>query len=163
VRAGTGADLPGIAAIYTHYVLNTTITFNTQVRTPAAWRERFERNVTVGPYDLLVATATDDEVVGFVETVPFRPKPAYARSAELSIYVAPDAVGHGVGSALLSRLVQRLAASEFHRLFAIVALPNDASVAFHERHGFALRGTLTEAGHKFGEYLDVAYFELPLD
>ncbi len=162
VRDADEADLPGVAAIYTHYVLRTTITFNTEVRTPARWRERFHRHVVEGPYSLLVAAGRGDEVVGYVETLPFRQKPAYARSAELSIYVAPDAVGAGIGSALLAGLLDRLRGSDFHRLYAIVALPNDASVAFHERHGFVHRGTLTEAGYKFGGWLDVAYLERAL-
>lgn len=158
VRAGAEQDLPGVAAIYTHYVLNTTITFNTEVRTPAEWRDRFRANVAEGPHDLVVATGLADEVIGYAETLTFRDKPAYARSAELSIYVAPDALGAGVGTALMDALVRR-ASERFHRLFAIVALPNDASVAFHQRHGFVHRGTLSEAGFKFGEYLDVAYLE----
>lgn len=162
VRDAAESDLPGVAAIYTHYVLKTTITFNTEVRTPAAWRDRFRRHVVEGRHHMLVATDPTGVVVGYVETLPFRPKPAYARSAELSIYVAPGAVGGGVGTALLDGLLERLRDTDFHRLFSIVALPNDASVAFHERHGFVHRGTLTEAGHKFGQYLDVAYFERAL-
>ncbi|MBY5164198.1 GNAT family N-acetyltransferase, partial [Salsipaludibacter albus] len=49
-----------------------------------------------------------------------------------------------------------------HRAFAVIALPNDASVAFHERHGFVQRGVLTEAGRKFERWLDVALFERSL-
>lgn len=162
VRDGTESDLPGMAAIYTHYVLNTAITFHTRVRTPAEWRQRFRANVATGPYHLLVATGPGEEVVGYVETLPFRPKPAYFRSIELSIYVSPTAVGAGVGGALMQRLLATLADSEFHRLFAIITLPNDRSVGFHERHGFVHRGTLTEAGHKFDQYLDVAYYERAL-
>ena len=162
VRPGTEDDLPHVAAIYTHYVLNTTTTFNTQVRTPAEWRERYHAHVTDGPYELLVAEGPGRQVVGYVETLPFRPKPAYFRSIELSIYVSPDAGGRGIGSALLDELRRRLRSTEFHRLFAIITLPNEASVGFHERHGFVHRGTLTEAGHKFDRYLDVAYYELGL-
>ena len=162
VRPGTQDDLPQVAAIYTHYVLNTTITFHTKVRTPAEWRDRYREHVAEGPYELLVAEAFGGQVVGFVETLPFRPKPAYFRSIELSIYVSPDAVGAGVGSALMTGLLERLHGTEFHRLFAIITLPNDASVGFHERHGFVHRGTLTEAGFKFDNYLDVAYYELAL-
>jgi phosphinothricin acetyltransferase len=101
--------------------------------------------------------------VGYCETLPFRPKPAYFPSLELSIYVAPDAVGHGVGSALLTSLFDVLADTPFHRLFSIITLPNEQSVAFHERHGFEHRGTLTEAGRKFDSYLDVAFYEKALD
>jgi phosphinothricin acetyltransferase len=159
--AGT-ADLPAVAAIYTHYVLNTTTTFNTEVRTPREWVARYEREVRDGRYHLLVAELAGT-VTGYVETQRFRPKPTYDRSIELSIYVAPDAVGAGVGGALFEALFARLAGDErFHRAYSIIALPNNASVAFHERWGFVHRGTLHEAGHKFGRYLDVAYYERAL-
>jgi phosphinothricin acetyltransferase len=162
VRPATTADLPAVAAIYTHYVLRTTMTFNTQVRTPREWQERFEAHVVAGPYSLDVAEV-GGVVAGYVETQPFRPKPAYARSVELSVYVAPDATGQGVGGALYTTVLERLARDDrFHRAYAIVALPNPGSVSFHERHGFRLRGTLTEAGYKFGRYLDVAYYERAL-
>jgi phosphinothricin acetyltransferase len=161
VRDANAADLPGVAAIYTHYVLNTTTTFNTQVRTPREWIDRFETEVVNGPYDLLVAEV-DGIVTGYVETSRFRPKPAYDRSVELSIYVAPDAQGTGSGSALYGELFGRLAGREFHRAYSVIALPNPGSVRFHERWGFVHRGTLTEAGHKFGRYLDVAYYERAL-
>ncbi len=162
VRAATTADLPAVAAIYTHYVLRTTITFNTEVRTPRAWQDRFDEHVVGGRYHLLVAEV-EGAVAGYVESQPFRPKPAYARSVELSVYVAPDGTGRGVGSALYTALLEHLAAdASFHRAYAVVALPNDDSVAFHERHGFELCGTLTEVGYKFGRYLDVAYFERAL-
>jgi phosphinothricin acetyltransferase len=162
VRDGSNADLPGIAAIYTHYVLRTTTTFHTEVRTPAAWRQRFDEYVVDGPYELLVAEV-DGVVVGYCETLPFRSKPAYFPTLELSIYVAPDGVGGGAGGALITALLDRLSQGPFHRLLSVITLPNDASVAFHERHGFVHRGTLTEAGRKFDHYLDVAYFERALD
>ncbi|MEX2486116.1 MAG: N-acetyltransferase family protein [Nitriliruptoraceae bacterium] len=162
VRDATPADLPAVAAIYTHYVLRTTTTFNTQVRTPREWTDRFTDEVAGGRYHLLVAE-TDGVVAGYVETQRFRPKPAYDRSIELSVYVAPDAQRHGLGNALYRELLRRLEPDErFHRAYAIVALPNAASEAFHTRWGFTLRGTLTEAGYKFGTYLDVAYYERAL-
>jgi phosphinothricin acetyltransferase len=161
-RPATADDLPAVAAIYTHYVLRTTMTFNTQVRTPREWTERFEQEVVAGRYHLRVAEV-DERVAGYVETQRFRPKPAYDRSVELSVYVAPDAVGGGVGRALYEDVLADLEADDaFHRAYAIVALPNDASEAFHRRLGFTHRGTLSEAGYKFGRYLDVAYYERAL-
>jgi phosphinothricin acetyltransferase len=155
-------DLPAVAAIYTHYVLRTTSSFNTQVRAPREWVERYEREIVAGPYHLVVAEV-DGVVGGYAQTVRFRDKPAYDRSVELSVYVAPDLVGRGVGAALYGHLVPRLEADErFHRAYALVALPNPASVAFHERWGFVHRGTLSEVGYKFGRYLDVAYYERAL-
>ncbi len=162
VRDATAADLPAVAAIYTHYVLRTTMTFNTEVRTPREWRDRFEGVLAQRGHRLLVAEL-DGVLAGYVETQRFRPKAAYDRSVELSVYAAPDAVGRGVGGALYGELLGQLERDErFHRAYAIVALPNPHSIAFHERWGFELRGTLTEAGHKFGRYLDVAYLERAL-
>jgi len=162
VRDATPEDLPAVAAIYTHFTLRTTTTVNTEVRTPREWRERFDVNIVNGPYHLLVAV-DDGAVAGFVETQRFRPKPAYDRSLELSVYVAPDLQGRGVGSELYTSLFARLQGDvRFHRAFSIIALPNDPSVAFHERHGFVHRGTLSEAGFKFDQYLDISYYERAL-
>ena len=66
VRDATVADLPAVAAIYTHYVLRTTVTFNTEVRTPREWTDRFETQVVHGPYHLLVADL-DGHVAGYAE------------------------------------------------------------------------------------------------
>ena len=162
VRAAATTDLPAVAAIYTHYVLRTTMTFNTEVRTPREWQQRFDEHIVAGPYHLLVAEVAG-AIAGYVESQPFRPKPAYARSVELSVYVAPDGTGRGVGSALYRGLLAELVADpRFHRAYAIVALPNDTSELFHTRHGFRHKGTLSEAGYKFGRYLDVAYYERSL-
>jgi phosphinothricin acetyltransferase len=162
VRDATIDDLPAIAAIYTHYTLRTTTTFNIEVRTPREWLDRFEEDIVAGPYDLLVAV-DGEAVVGFVETQRFRPKPAYDRSLEISVYVSPDALSRGIGAALFEALLGRVDGDgRFHRAFSIIALPNAASIALHERFGFVHRGTLTEAGYKFGQYLDVAYYERPL-
>lgn len=162
VRDATAEDLPAIAAIYTHYTLRTTTTFNIEVRTPREWRDRFEDEVVTGPYHLLVAV-DGDVVLGFVQTQRFRPKAAYDRSLELSIYISPDAISRGVGTALYGALFARIDGDpRFHRAYSIIALPNDASIALHERFGFVYRGTLTEAGFKFGQYLDVAYYERPV-
>jgi phosphinothricin acetyltransferase len=162
VRDATADDVPAVAAIYTHYTLRTMTTFNIEVRTPREWRDRFEQNIVAGPYQLLVAIE-GGAVVGYVETQQFRPKPAYRHSLEISVYVAPDLQARGVGSALFTALFARLADDErFHRAYSIIALPNDPSIALHERHGFVHRGTLTEAGFKFDQYLDVAYYERAL-
>ena len=161
VRPGDQADLPAVAAIYTHFTLKTTVTFNTHVRTPAEWMERYRVNILEGPYHLYVAEV-DGQVVGYVETGRFRGHHAYEQTVETSIYVAPDASGVGAGGALYTRLFDDLADTDLHRAIAVVALPNDASCRFHERHGFVHRGTLTQVGRKFGQWIDTAYYERAL-
>jgi phosphinothricin acetyltransferase len=161
VRPGTLADLPAVLAIYTHYVLATTVTFNTAVPNPTLWTERMTQDVFGGKYHFLVAEV-DGLVTGYVETSPLRNKPAYARSAEVSVYVTPDAAGQGIGGAMYKVLLPAMTEAGFHRAYAIVALPNDHSVRFHEARGFTHCGTLTEVGEKFGEWVDVGYWERAL-
>lgn len=161
VRPGTFDDLPAVLAIYTHFVLTTTITFNTDVPNPREWRDKVQRNVVEGRHLFHVAEV-DGHVAGYAETLPFRAKPAYDLSAEVSIYVAPDAASKGVGRALYQRLLPEMATAGFHRAYAIIALPNDTSVGFHEAFGFVHRGTLTEVGFKFGQWIDVGYWEKSL-
>lgn len=161
VRPGGEAELPAVAAIYTHFTLKTTITFNTHVRTPAAWIERYRTNVVEGPYHLYVAEL-DGQVAGYVETGRFRGHHAYDGTVETSIYVAPDGSGNGVGGALYQRLFDDLADTAFHTAVAVIALPNDASCRFHERHGFVHRGTLHSVGRKFDRWIDTAYYQRDL-
>ncbi|HBY24876.1 MAG TPA: GNAT family N-acetyltransferase, partial [Propionibacteriaceae bacterium] len=55
-----------------------------------------------------------------------------------------------------------LAGEDLHRAYALISLPNDASVALHERFGFSLAGTMREIGRKFDRFWDVAFYEKPL-
>lgn len=163
VRDATATDLSAVAAIYTHYVLETTITFNTSVVTPRAWTDRFHTEIEGGVHQLLVAEV-DGHVAGYTVTGAFRPKPAYRHSIEVSIYLAPDQVDLGLGTLLFDELMRRLDDNpDVHRAYALIALPNDRSIAFHERFGFVHRGTLTECGFKFDKWLDVAFHERACD
>lgn len=83
----------------------------------------------------------------------------YGTSVEVSVYLTPDAAGHGIGTRLYDALFTALATEDVHRAYAGIALPNAASVRLHERFGFAHVGTYGEVGRKFGRYWDVAWYE----
>jgi phosphinothricin acetyltransferase len=101
-------------------------------------------------------------VLGYATSSPFRPKPGYLTSVETSVYLRPDATGHGLGTLLYRAVFDALAGQDLHRAYAGVALPNDASVRLHERLGFREIGTFVEVGRKFGRYWDVLWFERSL-
>jgi phosphinothricin acetyltransferase len=103
-----------------------------------------------------------DSALGYATSSPFRPKPGYVTSVEMTVYLRPDATGRGLGTLLYSELLSALAGEDLHRAYAGVALPNDASVALHERVGFRVIGTYVEVGRKFGRYWDVRWFEREL-
>ncbi len=102
------------------------------------------------------------QVLGFASSSPFRPRPAYSTSVEVSVYVAPEAAGRGIGTLLYEHLFAALKGQDLHRAYAGITVPNAASVRLHERFGFALVGTYSEAGRKFDRYHDVQRYEKAL-
>jgi phosphinothricin acetyltransferase len=161
-RAARLADLPRLTEIYNHYVLTTPITFDVEPVTPAGRRRWFDAHAATGRYRLLVAEH-DGAVLGYASSSPFRPKPAYETSVELSVYLAPEHTGRGVGSLLYRRLFDELAGADVHRAYAGVCLPNEASVRLHRGLGFQPIGMYREVGRKFGRYWDVQWFEREID
>ncbi|WP_309097712.1 N-acetyltransferase family protein [Streptomyces sp.] len=163
VRPGVEADLSALTALYNHYVRKTAITFDTAIFTPEERRPWLLSHPEDGPYRLMVATDRDSqELLGYVTSSPFRPKPAYATSVETTVYVAPDAGRRGIGTLLYEALFEALSGEDLHRAYAGIAQPNEASTRLHERLGFRHVGTYREVGRKFGRYWDVAWYEKPL-
>jgi len=71
-------------------------------------------------------------------------------------------LGQGLGTQLLGAMVQRLTDEGFHRAIAIVALPNDGSIAVHHKLGYRTVGVLTDVGTKLGERWDTEILERAL-
>ncbi|GCD37021.1 phosphinothricin N-acetyltransferase [Streptomyces chrestomyceticus JCM 4735] len=164
VRAATETDLGSLTDLYNHYVRETPITFDTEPFTPEQRRSWLLSHPEDGPHRLLVARdRTCRSLLGYVTSTPFRIKPAYATSVEVSVYCAREAVGRGVGTLLYKALFEALADEDVHRAYAGIALPNEASVRLHTRFGFRHVGTYGEVGRKFGRYWDVAWYEKHLD
>jgi phosphinothricin acetyltransferase len=161
VRPGRLEDLPALTDIYNHYVVNTHITFDLEPFTVEQRAEWFSHYGDTGRHRLLVALDGDD-VVGYATSGRFRDKPAYAPSAETTIYCQPGVTGRGVGRALYSALFDALAGEDVHKAFAGVALPNDTSLAFHRSFGFSDVGTFHEVGRKFDKWWDVLWLERDL-
>jgi phosphinothricin acetyltransferase len=161
VRAGEPDDLPAITAIYNHYVLTSPATFDLAEFTVAERREWFGHYAARGAHRILVA-AEDARVVGYATSSGLRPKPAYATSVETSVYVDAAAGSRGIGTRLYAALFEALGALDLHRAYAGITMPNPASVALHQRFGFAPLGVYREVGRKFGRYWDVEWFERAL-
>ena len=163
VRPATLDDLPALTAIYNHYVVNTTITFDLKPFEPEERRAWFDDHAAGGRHRLLVAAGADGAILGYATTSRWRPKAAYDTTVESSVYCRADAVGRGIGTRLYTALFEALAGEDIHRVVAGIGQPNPASVALHERFGFRPVGVFTSVGRKFGKYWDVAWFERPLD
>ena len=135
VRHARTADLAQINDIYNYYVINTPVTFDFEaVRNEerALW---FERYVESGPHQLFVAEG-EGSVLGYAGSHAFRTKPAYYTTTEVTVYLARDATGRGIGTQLYNALFDALVGHELHLAIAGITLPNEASVALHEHFGF---------------------------
>lgn len=151
-------DYDAVVTIYNHYIQNSHATFDL---TPYSVGERvpwFASFSEEGPYQLLIADV-DGRVAGYCYSRKFNPRPAYDISVETTVYVAPDATGQRIGTALYKELFQRLGGCDLHGAYAGIALPNDASIRLHEQFGFRRIGVETEVGYKFDKYWDVARYE----
>lgn len=162
VRPATLDDLPSLTAIYNHYIVNSTITFDVRPFEADERRVWFDDHHASGRHRLVVAAAEDGRVLGYATTSRWRPKPAYDTTVESSVYCHPDAVGRGIGTQLYAALFQAIAEEDVHRVVAGVAQPNAASVALHQRFGFRQVGVFSSVGRKFNRYWDVAWFERPM-
>ena len=161
VRYAEERDLARLTEIYNHYVLTTPITFDFEpytVETRRPWLDKFSQS---GRHRLFVAEQ-DGVVLGYAGTTGFRDRRAYDTTVETTIYCAPDATGRGLGRLLYAALFDALRGEDIRCAIAGTTLPNDASVALHERFGFTLVGVMHEVGRKFDRYWDVAWYEKAL-
>ncbi|NYI40041.1 GNAT family N-acetyltransferase [Demequina lutea] len=162
-------DGAALARIYNHYIRETVITFEVEELGDAEMSARVTKIQAAGlPW--LVAER-DGAVRGFAYAGPFRERAAYAHTLETSVYLDLAARGSGLGTALFAELFARLADLDqghsphapVHALMGVIALPNDASVALHERFGMKHVGTFPEVGRKFDRWIDVGYWQATLD
>jgi len=161
IRPGRAGDLAAILAILNHYIRETHHSFDVEPHTPASRAGWFAGFGEQGPHRLLVVEDSAG-LAGYACSTSFRPKTAYARSVETSIYLRPGAEGRGLGGRLYAALFAELERELVHRAYAVIALPNPASIALHARLGFHSAGVLHEVGFKFGRYWDAEIFEKSL-
>lgn len=160
IRDAVPDDAAAIAAIYAHHVLHGTATFDIDPPDAAFWRDKIADLAARG-WPFVVA----DEgagAIGYAYAAQFRDRPAYREACEDSIYIAPDAIGRGVGRALLAALLDRAAAAGFREMIAVIGGAEPASVAVHARLGFIESGRLRGVGIKFGRRLDTLYMQRSL-
>jgi len=161
IRLAQKADLDAINDIYNHFILHSAITFDVAPWPMAkryAWFEEHQQNIR---QSLLVAVA-HDKVIGFAYNAPFKPKKAYDSSTELTVYKAFDCPLKGVGRALYRHLISSLKVHNYHRAYAWITTPNEASMRLHENLGFTQAGLMEQVGEKHGVFHDVALLQKTL-
>ena len=158
IKVGNLNDLQSINDIYNHYVTNSNATFDTdewKYKRRLDWFEQFGANPKI--YNLFVAKS-ENNVIGFAYNSKFKEKAAYVTSSEVTIYIKPGFGGNGIGVKLYEKLLPKVVNSSIHRLYAVIAVPNSASIRLHEKFEFNIIGTMSEVGFKNGKYHSVSLY-----
>ncbi len=161
LRRARPSDAEAIAAIYAGYVRDTIISFETDPPNAATIAGRIAA-VLAEDLPWLVAENGAGIVIGYAYAARFHGRHAYRFTVEPSIYLAPEAIGKGAGTKLYTLLHAILVELGYRQAVALIALPNPASVALHQRLGFEQTGVHRAVGLKFDRWIDVGLFRRPL-
>ena len=153
-------DAEDIRNIYNYYVQNTIITFEEDTVDHDEMARRIDAISTEYPWFVFEA---DNKVVGYAYASRWKMRSAYRFAVESTVYVDPEYYRRKIGFKVYDRLIQELKALSFHTAMGGIALPNDASIALHEKLGFVKVGHFKEVGQKFGKWIDVGYWELLIE
>ncbi len=161
LRAAESGDLATVQAIYAHHVLHGLGTFE---ETPPSLDEIAERHAAVTGRGLPWLVAEEaGRVLGYAYAGPFRPRAAYRYTVEDSVYVAPDAMGKGVGRALLDGVIAACAPMGLRQMVAVIGdSGNLASIHLHRACGFEFKTVISSVGFKFGRWVDVVWMQRAL-
>ncbi|HEY6047769.1 MAG TPA: GNAT family N-acetyltransferase [Sphingomicrobium sp.] len=157
IRLASEADAAAIAAIYRPYVEQSRISFEEVAPDTAEMAARMQSELH--PW-LVIEQA--GELLGYVASSPYHRRPAYRWTVETGIYLAQQARGRGLGRELLSAMIELLTRQGFVTAIGAIALPNEASVALHEKLGFTRSGTYQGVGFKLGEWTSVGLWQRDL-
>lgn len=160
IRPAEPGDAAAIAAIYTHYVLNSTISFE-EAAVGAEEMARRVRAVQESGLPWLVAEH-GGQVAGYAYATKWKERSAYRFSVETSVYLDGAFHGRGIASALYERLLDLLKQAGVHTAIGGIAQPNPASVRLHEKLGFEQVALFREVGRKFERWIDVGYWQRQL-
>jgi L-amino acid N-acyltransferase YncA len=159
IREATARDAEAICGIYNPCIRNTIISFEETDVPVREMTERLEAVTSTLPW-LVVARA--GRVAGYAYASKWHGRAAYRHSVETTIYIEEAARGRGLGSELYCALLARLRAMSLRTALGVIALPNAASVALHEKCGFRKVAHLEAVGFKFGQWIDVGCWQIIL-
>lgn len=142
-------------------ILTSTALYDYKARTMENMVSWFQAKAA-GKFPVIGIESADGELMGFASYGTFRAYPAYKYSVEHSIYVEKGFRGLGLGETLLRLLIERAETNQVHLVIGAIDAANEGSIALHRKLGFVHSGTITQAGFKFGRWLDVAFYQLTL-
>lgn len=156
IRVATPKDASTLVKIYTPYVEETTITFDYEVPSEAAFAERIEEILPNYPY--LVAEE-DGVILGYAYAHAYKERAAYDWAVEVSVYVDREKRGNGAGKRLYQALEAELKRQNIAILTACITGGNQASINFHKKLGYQEVAKFPKIGYKFEQWHDVVWLQ----
>ncbi|MFM9944876.1 MAG: arsinothricin resistance N-acetyltransferase ArsN1 family B [Bacteroidia bacterium] len=156
IRNAEPKDAKAICDIYNYYVLNTIVTFEEDMVQAEDMAERIK--TVLEKYTWLVFE-NEGEIVGYAYAGEWKSRCSYRFSVESSVYLKHGLSGQGIGSKLYSALFKALEKTDIHAIIGGISLPNEGSIALHEKFGFEKVAQFKEVGFKFDKWIDVGYWE----
>ena len=157
IRQATEKDIFAITEIYNQAILRTTATFDTEIKTFDDRLHWLKNHAETHP--VLIA-ADKEEVVGWASLSKWSDRCAYDTTVELSLYVDENMRGKGIGRILIQEITKEGKRKGFHTIISRITQGNEISFKLHEEAGYVYTGKLQEAGKKFGNYLDVLFYQI---
>lgn len=151
-------DLNAVKKIYNYYIEHTHICFETEPYSDAYMQDWFQQFDNKTRHQACVVTE-NNQVLGFAYSSKFKQRPAYDTSVEFTVYLDKSATGQGVGKMLTQHLKSEMQNQDVKRAYAVISLPNDASVGLHKKFGFTQVAHLSQVGRKFNKFYDVIWLE----
>ncbi|MEI9806790.1 MAG: N-acetyltransferase family protein [Bacteroidota bacterium] len=157
IRLARPADADGILAIYAPYITDTSFTFEAEAPSPDVFAERITSYLDNWPWLVCVI---DGRIAGYAYGSKYRERVGYQWCVECSVYVHDDFMRMGVGKTLYTPLFEILQQQGYRNVYAVINLPNERSVRFHEDCGFKWFATYENVGYKLGKWKNVGWWQL---
>ena len=156
IRVATKDDTAGMLKIYIPFILNSGITQETEAPSVEDFQQRVISNLKERPW---LVCEINNEIAGYAYAGKHRDRKGYQWCTEPSVYISEKFYGYGVAHTLYAALFDILKLQGYINAYAVITLPNDRSVAFHEKFGFNYLTTYKKIGYKLGQWHDVGWME----
>ncbi len=156
IKIASKDDAAGMLEIYTPFILNSGITQETEVPELEEFQKRIVSTLRERPW---LVCEIDGEIAGYAYAGKHRDRKGYQWCVESSVYISPNYYNHGIANALYRALFDILRLLGYVNAYAVITLPNDRSIGFHERFGFDYFTTYKKIGYKLGQWHDVGWWQ----
>ncbi len=157
IRLAERGDVPGILEIYSPFIRDTAVTFEEEIPDDESFWKRMQGIMSELPF---LVCEIDGKIAGYVYASGYRSRASYRWSKEVSVYIHPGFQRKRVGHALYTSMNEMVRFQGVANLLAIITMPNEPSVAFHEYFGYKKCGEFSKVGYKMNQWQDVGWFEL---